>query len=92
VLVKFIQVNKGIVGTQTSLREVYLNPMHIISVTDDNHANQNLISEAVHLGLESNVRFSRVTIHEGNTTNSLIIIGTPHEIFKKIKQKQILRG
>tara|TARA_Y100001963_G_C6781357_1_gene450079 strand:+ start:519 stop:797 length:279 start_codon:yes stop_codon:yes gene_type:complete len=91
-LIKLIAVEQQMRGGTASLSEVYLNPQHIISVTHDSRANEMLISEATRLGLDPNVSFSRVTVHEGNNPKVLTIVGTPAEIYQRVKKKQILRG
>tara|TARA_R110000824_G_scaffold394130_1_gene593740 strand:+ start:334 stop:612 length:279 start_codon:yes stop_codon:yes gene_type:complete len=91
-LVKLIEVEKGLRGSTAKLREVYINPQHIISVTDDLVSNETLVTETVRLGLSDQVAFSKVTIQEGNVPRSLVIVGTPREVYNKIKKKQILKG
>ena len=91
-LVKLIEVEKGLRGSTAKLREVYINPQHIISVTDDIVSNETLVTETVRLGLSDQVAFSKVTIQEGNVPRSLVIVGTPREVYNKIKKKQILKG
>tara|TARA_R100000664_G_C2719411_1_gene113419 strand:- start:231 stop:509 length:279 start_codon:yes stop_codon:yes gene_type:complete len=91
-LVRLIAIETEMRGGTSKLKEVYLNPQHIISVTDDSRANETLISEALTLGLDSNVSFSRVTVQEGSVPRVLTIVGTPQEIYQRVKKKQILRG
>ena len=91
-LVKLIEVEKGLRGSTAKLREVYVNPQHIISVTDDIVSNETLVTETVRLGLSDQVAFSKVTIQEGNVPRSLVIVGTPREVYNKIRKKQILKG
>ena len=89
-LVKLIEVQRGMRGGTASLREVYLNPQHIISVVEDPVIT--LIAETVRLGLVEGTVFSKITIQEGSTSKSVIVVGQPSEIYNKIKRKQVLRG
>ena len=89
-LVKLIEVQRGMRGGSASLREVYLNPQHIISVVEDPVVV--LISEVVRLGLLEGTTFSKITIQEGSSSKSVIVVGQPSEIYSKIKRKQVLRG
>tara|TARA_R110000824_G_scaffold71388_1_gene182715 strand:+ start:784 stop:1062 length:279 start_codon:yes stop_codon:yes gene_type:complete len=91
-LIKLIEVQRGMRGGSSSLNEVYLNPHHIISVTEDVISRDRLLQEAVQLGLNEAVVFSKVTIQEGNQPRCLTIVGAPSEIYKKIRNKQVLRG
>ena len=77
---------------QGRLNVVYLNPRHIISIAEDSISNENLLEEAVKLGLSEQVSFCRVTIHEGNQPRTLTIVGSSSEIHQKLIKKQILKG
>jgi hypothetical protein len=89
-LVKLIEVQRGIRGGTSSLREVYLNPQHIISVVEDPAVV--LIAETVRLGLIEGTVFSKITIQEGSSSKSVTVVGQPSEIYNKIKSKRVLRG
>ena len=89
-LVKLIEVQRGMRGGTASLREVYLNPQHIISVVENPVVT--LIAETIRLGLIEGTVFSKITMQEGNSSKSVIVVGQPSEIYKKINKKQILRG
>ena len=91
-LVKLIEVTRGLRGGTASLSEIYINSAHIVSVSDDTVANESLINEVKSLGLVESVRFSRVTIVEGNRSRVLTIVGTPSEVHSKIRKRQVLRG
>ena len=91
-LVKLIEVRRGIRGGTTSLNEIYVNSAHIISVSEDVVANESLIKEAKNLGLVENVKFSKVVLSEGSQTRTLTVVGTPSEVHGKVRKKQILRG
>ena len=91
-LVKLIEVQRGVRGGTATIREVYLNPSHIISVSDDIVANQSLLTEASHLGLAKETTFSKVVIQEGTVPRSMTVVGSPSSVYKVIKRKQVLRG
>ena len=91
-LVKLIEVQRGMRGGSATLNEIYVNSSHIISVSEDLAANESLINEAKSLGLVESVRFSRVVISEGNHTRTLTVVGTPSEVHNKVRKRQVLRG
>ena len=91
-LVRLVEVERGMRGGSARLKEVYLNPQHIISVTDDLVSNENLMTEVVNLGLAPEAMFSKVTIQEGNMPRSLTIVGSPAEVYHKIRKRQVLKG
>ena len=91
-LVKLVEVKRGIRGNSVTLGEIYVNSSHIVSVQDDRMANENLVKEAKELGLVDEVRFSRVVLAEGGQTRALTVVGTPSEVYAKVKKRQVLRG
>jgi len=91
-LVKLIEIERGLRGGTSQLREIYINSKHIISVSEDVVNRDGLIAEATNLGLNGDVRFSKVVVQEGNTPRVVIVIGKPSEVFHKIRKRQILRG
>jgi|9_EtaG_2_1085328.scaffolds.fasta_scaffold08991_5 O-phosphoseryl-tRNA(Cys) synthetase len=91
-LIKLVEVKRGMRGGSAFLNEIYINSSHIISVSEDSNANQSLINEIRDLGLVEGIRFSKVVLSEGHQTRSVTIVGTPSEIYNKMKNKQILRG
>tara|TARA_Y100001963_G_C6567528_1_gene347291 strand:+ start:258 stop:536 length:279 start_codon:yes stop_codon:yes gene_type:complete len=91
-LVKLIEIRKDFAGGTASLNEIYINSSHIISITEDLSAKQNLVNEVQRLGLVENVRFSKIIISEGNSVRTITAVGMPSEINGKIRKRQILRG
>ncbi len=91
-LIKLIEVKRGMRGDTASLSEIYVNSSHIISVSEDLLANNSLLNEVSNLGLVDGVRFSTVVVSEGNQVRSLTVVGTPVEVHNKIKKRQVLRG
>ena len=91
-LVKLVEVKREMRGGTATLSEIYVNSTHIISVTEDVQASQYLVTEAKRLGLHDDIKFSKVTIAEGSQSKSLTVVGSPPEVYGKIKQRQVLRG
>ena len=91
-LVRLLQIERSMRGGTAIAREVYLNPSHIISVSADVVANESLIKEATTLGLPANTSFSKITLHEGSSSKLITVVGSPTEVYRQIKQKQILKG
>jgi hypothetical protein len=91
-LVKLIEVKRGMRGGAVFLNEIYINSDHIISVSEDSHTSDNLVKETKELGLVEGVKFSRVVLSEGNQTRVLTVVGAPSEVHGKVKKRQVLRG
>lgn len=91
-LVSVIEIKRGIGKQPPSIKEIYINSSHIVSVSEESMAIENLIKESKNLGLVENVQFSKIVLTEGSMTRSITVIGSPQQIYSKIKKKQILRG
>ena len=91
-LIKLIEVKRGMRGGAVSLSEIYVNSSHIISVSEDLVARENLINETKQLGLVEGVRFSKILMSEGNQARSLTVVGAPMEVHNKVRKRQVLRG
>jgi hypothetical protein len=95
-LVRLTEVcNTGAVtnNTQYSLREVYINPEHVVMVREEQRLKQ--INEQNRLvdGLEAGHRFSKLVIDRGNTGTEIVVVGAPDAIETILKkQKQVLKG
>tara|TARA_Y100000592_G_C5391482_1_gene278467 strand:- start:467 stop:757 length:291 start_codon:yes stop_codon:yes gene_type:complete len=95
-LVRLTEVcNTGAVtnNAQYSLREVYINPEHVVMVREEQRLKQ--INEQNRLvdGLDSDHRFSKLTIDKGHTGTEIVVVGAPDAIENILKkQRQLLRG
>mgnify|MGYP003650010396 FL=1 len=65
-LIKLIEVKKELRGGRPSLSEIYINCSHIVSVTEDNMANETLVNEVKNLGLIEGISFSKIIVTEGS--------------------------
>tara|TARA_R110002073_G_scaffold159030_2_gene314280 strand:+ start:140 stop:418 length:279 start_codon:yes stop_codon:yes gene_type:complete len=91
-LIKLIEVKKELRGGRPSLSEIYINCSHIVSVTEDNMANETLVNEVKNLGLIEGISFSKIIVTEGSRSKSLTVVGAPSEVYSKIRKRQILKG
>jgi hypothetical protein len=91
-LVRLIQIEKASGASLIDLREIYVNPRHVVSIADDVQANRSLINEAVQAGLDENVTFSRIILQDGVSSRKITVVGSPSSINAKINSKQVLRG
>jgi hypothetical protein len=90
-LVKLVEI-KNISNPQpTFLSEIYINPSHIISVTEVSPL-EGTINEAKNLGLIQGVKFSKVVMAEGSNIRTIMVVGAPLEVHSKLKKRHILRG
>ncbi|MHA2401943.1 MAG: hypothetical protein ACXADH_03045 [Candidatus Kariarchaeaceae archaeon] len=89
-LIKMMQLNVDFRGSGVGVTEIYVNPNHIVSVTDSGYSDR-LLQEVSHL-VEFDAKFSKLILNEGGKSKSIVVIGTPQEIYSQINKKQILRG
>ena len=95
-LVRLTEVcNTGAVtnNAQYSLREVYVNPEHVVMVREEQRLKQINEQNSVIEGLDSSHRFSKLVIDKGNTGTEIVVVGAPDVIETILKrQKQVLKG
>ncbi len=76
------------------LSKTIINPNHIVIVTESIDHNKLLKEGNLKLGLDPNVRFSRIQMAAVSGFNELIVVGSPSSIMEKINRnsKQLLKG
>jgi hypothetical protein len=50
-----------------------------------------LINEAHSLGINPEAQFSRITVMEGASARSIVVVGSPEELRRKLNKRQLLR-
>ena len=76
-----------------SLREVFVNPEHVVMVREEYRLKQLNEEGLISAGLDTNHRFSKIVIDKGNAGTEIVVIGAPEMIEQTLhSQKQILRG
>jgi hypothetical protein len=68
-----------------TLREVYINPKHIISLREDANFKQKLNEGQLPEGLNNEQRFTRIAIDKGHTGLEIVVVGDPTVIETKLK-------
>lgn len=80
-------------GRRYSLREVFVNPEHVVMVREE-HQMKNLNEQGMLTeGLNKEHRFSKITIDKGTTGTEIIVIGDPNSVETALQNRsQLLRG
>ena len=95
-LVKFTEVcNNGAVTTNRlySLREVFVNPEHVVMIREEKRMQELNESGKVASGLDAKHQFSKLTINRGQAGTEIIVVGSPELVESTLKSgKQLLRG
>jgi|TARA_R110000824_G_scaffold386041_1_gene580500 hypothetical protein len=75
------------------LREVFVNPRHVVSLREDGQARQALTEGRLPEGLDPRQDFTKLTLDKGTVGLELTIVGSPSVVESKLKsQKQVLNG
>jgi len=95
-LVKLTEVcDNGAVTTRQlySLREVFINPEHVVMVREENRMRELNENGKVAAGLDSTHRFSKLTINRGHAGTEIIVVGAPEIVESTLKSnKKLLKG
>jgi len=76
-----------------SLREVFINPEHVVMVREEHRIKQLNEQGLLCQGLKNEHRFSKIVIDKGNTGTEIVVIGAPEIIEQTLQtKKQILKG
>ena len=100
-LVKLTEIcNNGAVTARTQfiLREIFINPEHVVMIREDSRMRELNESGAMSIRgsevLSPQHRFSKLTINRGHSGTEIVVVGDPHIVESKLKSnsKQLLRG
>jgi len=86
-MVRLVEVYRNSTQTYT-LREVYINPKHVVSLREDDSIKKKLNEGTLPAGLDDSHRFTRLVLDKGRTGAELIIVGEPKTIQEKMKEKK----
>jgi hypothetical protein len=80
-------------GRRYSLREVFVNPEHVVMVREEHQMKslneQGILTE----GLDKQHRFSKITIDKGTTGTEIVVIGDPNTVETALNQRNyVLKG
>ena len=90
-MVRLVEIIKQL--DEYKLREVFVNPRHVIALREDNYMKQNLCEGRLPEGLDNRQGFTKLTLDKGTVGLELTVVGTPTIIESKLKEdKMILHG
>jgi len=91
-MIELIQIKK--LDSNFELSTVFINPNHIIYLSEERIYKSYLREGKMNLGLHKETVFTKVKINEGNKTTELIVVGEPNAVQAKMfntKAKMLLR-
>jgi hypothetical protein len=79
---------------QYILREVYVNPKHVVSLREEVGYQKKLHEGLLPENLDSRQQFTRVTLDKGQSGLEVVVIGAPHLVDNKLNggEKRVLKG
>ena len=90
-LVRLTEVYEIPAASKYGVREVSINPEHIVAMRQDVVAKQALNEGRMPDGLSSQVDFTRIYLNTGNL--NVVVVGTPSVIEEKLHTgKRVLKG
>ncbi|MHA2302694.1 MAG: hypothetical protein ACXACD_17245 [Candidatus Thorarchaeota archaeon] len=80
-------------GRRYSLREVFVNPEHVVMVREE-HQLRNLNEQGMLTeGLDKQHRFSKITIDKGTTGTEIVVVGDPGAVEDALNSRAyVLKG
>jgi len=95
--VKFIEIyNRSGGGTirDYSLRTIYINPDHVISLVEDSRTARLLHEGALPDDLDQRQQFTNISLNVGVSGQSIVVVGPISEIHHKLYEsnKTLLKG
>ncbi|MEC7125001.1 MAG: hypothetical protein VXW16_03935 [Bacteroidota bacterium] len=76
-----------------TLRDVFVNPEHVVMIREDAHLGRLNESNSLLPGMNSDHKFTKLTINRGQTGTEIVVVGAPQIVEQKLKQnKTLIRG
>jgi len=98
-LVKLTEVCGGnptfiAIRDQFTLKEVFVNPEHVVMVREETRMRQLNEQGLLPEGLDINHRFSKLTINRGHNGTDIVVVGAPELVEEQLKtsNRQLLKG
>lgn len=94
--IKLMEVYNGSQGVARnySLREIYINPQHVICLRAENELETMLREGRLIDGLDSRQKLTRVSVSNNSYEEDIVVIGSIDEVYKKLntEARNLLRG
>jgi hypothetical protein len=90
-MIELVQIRK--LNTSFELNTIFVNPKHILYLSEDREFKGYLREGKINLDLNNLTVFTKLKVFEGDGTREFTIVGDPRTIQTKMaKTKQLLRG
>ena len=89
-MIELVQIKK--LNTIFELSTIFVNPKHIVYITEDRVFKSYLREGKMNLDLNMQTVFTKLKIYEGDGTKEFTIVGDPRTVQNKmVKTKRLLR-
>jgi len=77
-----------------TLREVFVNPEHVVSLREESTIRHKLLEGSLPEGLDERQQFTKVILNRGQLGLDIIVVGSPQVIESKLQRqtKELLKG
>ena len=95
-VVKLVEVCKSTglgASNQYDLREIFINPEHVVCLRCDDTTRQRLRENKLPQDLDERQEFTRIQLNRGHNGLDIVVVGDPATVERKLQTaKQVLRG
>lgn len=97
-MVKLVEIceapnSSNVSRAKYSLREIYINPKHVVSLRGEPKYKQKLQEGVLPENLDLRQEFTRVVLDKGSVGLEVVVVGDPTAINKKLKgARHVLKG
>lgn len=98
-MIKLVEICEKMSASNNSeksytLREVYVNPKHVVSLREESSFKQKLTEGNLPEGLDTRQGFTRITLDKGQIGLDIIVVGQPNIVETKLKgdRRELLHG
>ncbi len=93
-MLELVQIEKN--GNKFSLNTVFINPSHIVHISEAVTYKEALNEGRMNLDLNPITSFSKITVNEGEKSKVFVVVGDPSVVESKLNKsfdkRKILRG
>lgn len=91
-MVKLVEVVKT--SGLYNLREVFINPKHVVYLREDSSIKRHLAEGKLPTGLDTRQTFTKVFVDNGTTGTEFVVVGAPSVVELKLKgdNRTVLNG
>ena len=92
-LVEVCKSNEYGMSNKYALREIFINPEHVVCLRSDDVTRQRLQENKLPQELDERQEFTRIQLNRGHNGLDVVVVGNPSTVEQKLQTaRQVLRG